>query len=363
MRKKPMKEQTYQYALLAIAVAVLAFMDWGFISDPFRDGRVRYAILGGAGLAAWHLRTAHPFAALFAFYGAFRWILADMGSWGVLEVVMPFLMLFLASEITKNFTLDGFARVVAYVALFQALYALLQVAGAEPWHDLAPKEMNQPDFRGTALGTLGHWTMLSPFVALGLTYFVHSRNWVAAGFCLMAVAVSDSTMGVLSAAAGLGYLAFRKWPRSSCAGALASAAGLAVWYYLEPRGGWLDPNGRLFVWEHAVRVWQMAPLLGHGPGSWMGLYPLWEIPGVMVWAQVHSDLLQVLPEYGALGGLLLASGLIYTAMKLQELPAFVGAWFVLLCVNASANFIFHLAAFGIPAAWVLVVAHRESRYN
>lgn len=363
MRKKTMKEQTYQWALLAIAVAVMALMDWGLIQDPFRDGKVRYALLGAAGVAAWKLREAHPFAALFAFYGAFRWLLADMGSWGVLEVVMPFLMLFLASEFEKNFTVDGFARVVAYLALFQALYALLQVNGVEPWHELAPKDMNQPEFRGTAIGTLGHWTMLSPFVGLGLCYFVHARNWLAAGFCAMAIAVSDSTMGVLATAAGLAYMAFRVWPKLSLAGTFAALAGLGVWYYLEPRGGWLDPNGRLFIWEHAIRVWLQAPVLGHGPGSWMGLYPLWQIPGDLVWAQTHSDFVQVLPEYGALGLLLVAMALIYTALKIHKAPAFIGAWFFLLCTNASANFIFHVAAFGIPAAWLLVVTHRESGYN
>lgn len=354
------KFQWEQIGLVVATLAITCGMDWAVIMDPFRDGKVRYALLAAAGLAAFHLRRANPFAAVFALYGAVLWVWSDMSAFGSLDTLMPFVMFGLALEISRRFTVEGFSNLIGHVALFQACYGLLQIGGIEPWHEIAPKTTWGIEYRGTAIGTLGHYVMLTPFAALGLTYFLHRRKWIRAGICGLVIAISPSTMGVLCALAGTGYLAFRKWPKSSAAAGAAAVAGLAVWYHLEPTGGWLDPNGRLFIWPYAIKAWLQAPWFGFGPGSWSGLYPLWEIPGELQWRQTHSDPLQLLPEYGVVGLAIVAAGLIDAYWRARELPAFLGAWVTVLLVNCSANFIMHLAAFGLPAAWVLTVIYRES---
>lgn len=354
------KFQLQQIGLIVAALAITCGMDFEMLADPFRDGKIRYALLAAAALAAYQLRQANPFAAAFALYGAILWVIGGMASWGMLDTVMPFAMFAIALACVQRFTVEGFAKILAHVALGQSVYGLLQIAGIEPFFNLAPKHSMEIDYRGTAIGTLGHYVMLTPFAALGLVYFLERKKWIRAALCALVIALSPSTMGVLCAAAGVGYLLFRRIPKTMAGVATLAVAGLGIWYYLEPTGGWLDFNGRLFVWPYVVKVWLQAPWFGHGPGTWSGLYPLWEIPGDLQWRSAHSDFLQVLPEYGIFGLAIVALGLCHALVKAQDLPAFLGGWLVVLCTNASANFIMHLAAFGLPAAWVLTVIYRES---
>lgn len=348
----------FSFAFAFCLVLSLVGMDWNNVGDSFREGKMRYAVLTALGLACWRLRRANPFLSAFCFLNGFMWVFNDYNSYGVLDTLMPLTMFFLAVRITDEFTVEGFAKIVAWCAFAQAVYGIAQVLHVDPFLDVAAKAPDLTDFRGKAIGTMGHFTMLAPFVGLGLCYFLSKKKWFPAAVCALCIFLCDSTMGVLSSAAGVWYLAFRYSPkRSLIAGALGVVTLLVAWLAF-PGHSFFALSGRAFVWEYGWYAFTLSPYIGHGPGSWLGLYPVWNVPGSMVWAQVHNEYLQLVVELGVLGlfiaGVTIANGLVKAAAS----APFLGAWLILLCVNSLANFPMHVATFGLVAAWLLVVLER-----
>lgn len=348
------RHSCFSFLFAAALVFCMVGMDWTSVGDEFRYGKLRYTILLAAGLACWRLRRANPFLAAFSFLSAFAWVWFDFNSYGTLEGFLPLAVFFIAVRVTDDFTVEGFAKLVAWCAFAQACYGFLQLAHVEPYLHLSALP-DGTSFAGKMIGTLGHYTMLSPFVGLGVCFFLSRKQWLPAAVCALAVGLADSSMGILSTAAGVGYLAFRIWPRRTLAAGVLAVAGMALAKVLLPDAGFLDLNGRAFLWPYGWRAFTMAPYFGHGPGSWLGLYPVWNVPGGLVWAQLHCEPLQLAVEMGLVGIAFVAAMVLNAFCKVAAAAPFLGAWLVLLCVNSLANFPLHMAPFGLVAAWLLVV--------
>lgn len=347
----PDKETIHHAALIALVFAVLVIPDYGNLGDPFRDGAIRYSCYALSALIFIYLRKANPWLAAFAAWSFFRWVLDDFQSHGFLDCMMLIAVTVYGYEINKFGKNAFFGALIAYIALGQGIYALFQVYGIDPFLNM------EPAFKNRAIGFMGHNTELGPMVALGAVYFFSkARKWEFL-VCMAAVFASDSTMTVLCFLAGCLYVIHRFSRKAAIWTASAgSVLGLAVFLF-KPTLDFFSFTGRMTVWPLALKAWGRSPIIGNGPGGWLGHLYFWGATHDQIgmdWGQVHNDFMQVLVEQGMIGFLIVCFGLYFLMKRAAKTEPYMGAWVVLLCANALGNFPMHLASFGLIAGWLCV---------
>ncbi len=149
--------------------------------------------------------------------------------------------------------------------------------------------------------------------------------------CLLAIAFSQSRMGLISSVTSilllLALLATRQGSRTLSAALLiallAAGVGLTFWIGVEPivsRFASLpaqeslhrQSGGRAAIWKDAVQLIRRHPWLGVGPGGFLTAFT--EVQTVhldQVVDHAHNDYLELTAEYGLLGATLLF-GIIFT---------------------------------------------------
>lgn len=342
--------------VLLLSIAILIGVDPQSGMDAFIFGKVRVAVAGAGILGAVALRWTNALLGLFLAWITYLWVRDGLQGYGATTVLMPWVLVFIAMAVDELVDAERFAMLVSCLGVLQAIYAFFQIAGLDFW---VYQAVEGYEFAGKALGLQGHPTALSPFLALSVCWFVRRRTWIPAAITFAAVVMARSSMGMLSLGAGLAYMLWREKPRLAAVLVLAAAAGLGAWKYVQPMGGPLDLDGRQFLWPYAVEALKVRPLTGVGPGAWAGLYPVWQVPGDHIWRHVHSDILEALIEFGAIGGLLILAGLVVAFDEAGRWGSWMGAWLAVLVVNSAANFTMHLPALGFVGAWLLVVLGRR----
>ncbi len=176
-----------------------------------------------------------------------------------------------------------------------ATFLLLGLAAAFAWGWWALRRARQVDApeRKVLLVAPAALTWLTLFAGLA---FTGSRSALAAALATTAL------QGVLAS------VATRRW-RVSVSGLLAGAVGIgfvAVVGLQQGLGRWLATspfevawNVRLTVYQHCFELWQRAPWLGWGLGSFRDAFPLVSPPGLGVsfW-DAHNQYLELLVTGG-----------------------------------------------------------------
>jgi O-antigen ligase len=225
-------------------------------------------------------------------------------------------------------TVLGVGTLISLYALYQFLTGSDQVLGF----------VKPPAFRGRGSGTFicpnhlaGYLEMLIP-VALAIVILSRrgalARILAAYAALMMAagLAVSVSRGGYLAAGVALCAFAgvlfqnrgFRRyvWAGLMVAVALgaiflATASGPQKRLRLMFAGGQQENAlGRLDLWRPTTRMWLDHPWFGVGPGHFDVRFPAYRPAAIQsrpYWA--HNDYLNVLADWGAVGGLVLAGGL------------------------------------------------------
>lgn len=353
-------EQAVVWAVLLLAFMSLVGIDFWILSDQFREGKFRYLLLGFTVCVTWTLWRCNPFWAVFIGYASIRWILGDYQAHGVMDLLLVTACLVVGDAVRCVARNSAVAKSIAYVALAQGVYGMLQTAGIEPIFQAASGPYAElVTLRDTAIGTLGHPTMLAPFVSLGCLLFFVRKNWIQAAICAAGVAVCGSATGVVALGAGFLYILFRKDWRLAFGAAGLSAIGLAVNWYLHQDSGFFSFTGRLFIWPYGWKAFLEEPIFGWGPGAWLGLYPQWRVADQMRWAQLHNEYLQAAVEYGIVGLGIVLAGVAHLLWKAQRMCPTYGAWICALLAASATNFVFHVTTFGIVAAWLATAIHHH----
>lgn len=349
-----LREWGLQILITGLAVLVLVGMDYTVISDPFRDGKIRYLLIAFAVCQAMSMWKIHPAWALFAAWNSIRWITADFPAHGVVEVLAVPACALVGAWWDRS--CRQVPKVIAAMALLQCVYGMVQMTGWDPFMSV------EQAFVGKPIGTLGHYTMIGPFIALGAMYFLQRvRDWrMLALFVLMSMGVvlTGSTMSILALGAGFLYTAWRKEPATAYGVMALCLMAVGTAYLFRPDAEFFSLTGRQLAWPHGIDAWLAAPLFGHGPGAWSAYLngPLNQASG-MSWPQLHNDFLQLLVEHGVIGFGIVAVGLAMFFRKAQRLCPFYGSAAVVLCTNALGNFPMHMACFGLVAGWLAVRVH------
>lgn len=367
-----MKLEHLSYKLFQITLgllAVLAICGVDFVpnsiaaaEDMFRNGQARYLCLAIGLCVTWVLIACHPAWALFWGWSWVRWVLGDWQTYGMLDVVMIGGCLIVGDAVRWTFRREDVLRVLAWLAVVQATFCFIQLAGYDSIFAFKGR------FENEAIGTLGHFTMVGSFIGLGSIIFATRRkespaNLALAGILFIAVVACHSTMALVGTVAGLWYLVWRKNRMRAYLGGIIAINILATLRHFYPNAAAWSFSGRLNIWPYVVEQWLKRPIIGHGPGSWYGGLPTYGIPETIPekWYQAHNDFLQVLPEQGLIGLAIVIVGLAVFYHKANKLPPVYGALATALCVSALGNFIFHMVCFGLIGAWIASAVHHHAK--
>lgn len=369
----PLDKATFRFLTMTFAaLAVLSLVGYDFLAftgpgkeDPFRNGQARYMMLAAGGLVTWALMRCNPFWALFWGYSAVLWIVGDWAWYGMMDLVCIGGCLVVGDAVRCFFEPKTVIRWFAWLAALQAAYVLLQVSGL----DLLLAANFVGRFHNEALGTLGHFTLVGAFVGLGAVVFFEAglremRNLAGFLLCMAAVVACHSTMAILGTAAGIWYVLLRRDLALTAMSTYFGGAGLALFWWYRPSAEFFGFSGREVVWPYVVRAWLESPIFGRGPGYWAGALPTQGIQGVAQarWYQAHNDFLQVLPEQGALGLLIVLVGLAFLFRAAHRMSPVFGAVALAICVGSLGNFLMHVVCFGVIASWIACsVHHHEMR--
>jgi len=196
-----------------------------------------------------------------------------------------------------------------------ATFLLLGLAAAFAWGWWALRRARQVEApeRKVLLVAPAALAWLALFAGLA---FTGSRSALAAGLAttalqgvLAAVAARRwhlSVSGVLVAAVGVGFVAV-----------LGLQQGLGRWLATSPfEVAW---NVRLTVYEHSFELWQRAPWLGFGLGSFRDAFPLVSPPGLgaSFW-DAHNQYLQLLVTGGLAACALVATSAVLILARLSR---------------------------------------------
>ncbi len=204
---------------------------------------------------------------------------------------------------------------------------------------------------GKPFGNLSNNTLMGAFMAslLPIALAKWSR-WEVALLTLVCLAC-DSTMTIVAMVGGIGaYIWFKHtWRALSVMVPMVMAAiTIMLLISILPNHDAFNFNGRLPVWAQAWHWIQQRPT-GWGPGAWLGLDTRWNVQYHELWAQLHSDWLQLLFEGGfpALGLCIIFTIHVFTRSK----PMWLGCYAALI-VNCLANFPLHF----FPTAFLMALA-------
>jgi putative inorganic carbon (HCO3(-)) transporter len=220
-------------------------------------------------------------------------------------------------------------RAISGAGTVLALVAVLQAVGVDPFHWVGWAS-SHPGERMRVYGTLGNPNFVAAYLgaslcltlgeAVSASGAVQRRAWAVAvvlQFGALAATRSWGSLLALGAAAlSLGWTRTPKpGPGARGWGASLLAALAVAMLLLAVRERSLSTvlAGRLYLWEVAARHVAEAPVFGHGPGSFVTLWPSWEAEHwergasaeqqrfVAVQDHAHFDYLEWLLELGLVG--------------------------------------------------------------
>jgi O-antigen ligase len=220
-------------------------------------------------------------------------------------------------------------RSIAGAGSVLALVAVLQAVGVDPFQ-WAGWASNHPGERMRIYGTLGNPNFVAAYLgaslcltlgeAVSAASAVQRRAWaVAAVIQFVALAATRSWGSLLALGAAALSLMWTRAPSVQLGARKWGAALLAVLtvavllFAVRERSLSTVLAGRLYLWEVSAPYVADSPAFGHGPGSFVTLWPAWESAHwergasaeqqrfVAVQDHAHFDYLEWLLEMGVVG--------------------------------------------------------------
>ena len=281
----------------------------------------------------------------FALYAIGRYLTCDIEYVGRQELIQVLVYTFLFLAILNNACHQDMVLTLSFTLIAVAMAAASYAVGQYATHSThiwwlpatEPGRASGPFF--SADHFCGFLEMLLPMVlALIIVGRIKPLTRVLLGYCflvmLAGVGVTFSRGGWIAAAVGvlvvlgilLGHRHHRKFAALSLV-VLASGGGASLYawitritafnnHLIDPAGGVnTDIYTRLQVWAAARRMWLDHFWWGVGPGHFNEYFNEYRPPEIQMRAGwVHSDYLNVLTDWGLVGGLLVLSGLVLLAL-------------------------------------------------
>jgi O-antigen ligase len=414
--------------ILALVMAQVVFAPLAFGAVDAWAFHVLLALAMGV-LVLWGVRVwAHPKPRLlwpplgwvvvaFMLYAVARYFTADIEYIARLEAVQVLMFGFLFFAGLNNLRgqeeISAVSAALIAVGTFSACYAVAQLLNHsnQVWNLVSP-------YIGRASGTYispnnlaGLLAMLLP---LALAYLLVGKVNIVArillGYAALAMsaglAVTFSRGGYLAAAAGVILLLVvllghgnHRWKAALLLVVVLASGGFFVSQYLSKTIGYMrrvakpeaenalavmDTSSRLMMWGAAARMWQDHPWTGVGPAHFD--YRFREYRPEMMQARpdrVHNDYLNLLADWGVVGGVLVLAGISIFVFSLRKtwphvrreendfgsgqsnrFAFFIGAvgGLTALAVHSLFDFNLHIPANALAGVVLLALVTSNARY-
>jgi hypothetical protein len=350
--------ETWRHKLKVFGICLSIFLATTFVDyvhqkDIFNFGKLRIVLLLSA-IPLYLAAKKHVgvFIALFLGFMLCSWVQHGYQLYGTFDIIMAPATVFLAAYLTR-LPSKSFAAALTWAGVFESVFALLQTRGIyplfrvlEPWGQFKP------------IGTIGQETWLGAFLIAALPAALWTKRYWQAALIFICCLTTKSSMTYGSAGIVIFFFLSARYKWWKVAGVSAMAVALLLFAaYLKDKYFFLsliDPNGRLYIWSKAVEAWRQNLIIGGGPGWFGGFYQPTNnllLNGVRV-KQVHCEPLELLVEYGLVGGSLLVGAIGSFIAKFRL------SWHHITCVailfNSVGNFPIHQVGTALifMAAWI-----------
>ncbi len=267
-------------------------------------------------------------------------------------------------------------KAIVLSGVASGMYAILQVAGMDPFFKYAPGiDGSLP------IAFLGQTTKYGAFMAICFGIALAYDYMLLASFlCVMAL-MSGSSM-TMAAIFAVIVVRSRRWNYGITLSKLflfSPLLVLSVGYLIFPKAMIFFSHGRSEIWKATLSAWWNGQrLFGFGPGSFRVLFAENFQPasthGMGIFIQAHNDYVQAIFEFGIPGLVVLGLFLVccfsyYRAflerpkLSIKKSQVAAECAFVAISVNALANFPFQLAPHylvGIMSLCILLKSLKDS---
>lgn len=152
------------------------------------------------------------------------------------------------------------------------------------------------DFRNVS-GTFGNPTNLGAYLAVCLP-FAFRRKYLWGLPLLIAIYLTGSASAALGAATAIiVYLFLKNKKIGITIFIILLIAGLT---FVKYNPNFLDPSGKIEIWQTALKNWRMNWLIGFGPGSFEAF--IYHMPNIGIWwTRTHNLIVHILHNFGVIG--------------------------------------------------------------
>ena len=321
----------YMPVLLAGIVFLIINTAFKSSGDPFRDGKLNFLIPAMCLYGVYFIyKKINRIIAAAMSICVIHWALLGSQLYGLMFVAGSICVLIVSYKIAEKKELAmNLLRVTIWI---QVIYGISQLLGAHIWAD------KMPYFGSLAYGSIGHPTGYGIFLGILFPMAFYYFSFFECLVLIALILINFKAVPILALVSGFFYLSWRELGNKVLVAFMPVVAGLALCSYLFPEIKFFSFDGRFFIWGEA---WRNLNLIGHGPGSWFGLYQNWGINYHNIWDYLHNDWLQLLFECG-LGVFIIC---VYGFIKLSiTLPKQYGMSLFIMGVGAMGEFPFHIAS-------------------
>lgn len=344
-------DRFFERGILALVLAILIFAPLAMGAVGAWEYFVVQALVMGV-LLLWALRVALTPVKLFwptlcwpvlafALYAIARYLTADIEFVARFEMIQTLLYAFLFFAIINNLTSRDCSQVVSLVLAFLAAgiscYAIWQFMthSTRVWNEVSP-------YSGRATGTYISPNNFSCFLEMTmpvtLAFLLAGRVKALTRICLcyallimgFALAVTFSRGGWIASGVGIisvlvMLLCHRKHRIAAFVVLAVLSAGLAVFVtnYLSHTFGYInrvqslsadekmDMDSRAELWRVAERMWMDHFWFGAGPAHFDFRFRQYRPENIQARPdRAHNDYLNLLADWGAIGGIIVAAGML-----------------------------------------------------
>ena len=275
----------------------------------------------------------------------------------------------LVSVTSINFTKEEIKltfNIMAWIGFIMAIYCILQSMRLEQFYRVAVEiEATKYTPKHWIGGTLGHPTIVSPFIAMIIPIVIYLRKWIMAVGMFIAVILTSSQIGIGAMIVSLLFLIAtkgRKYLICSVLFFVLVTGTFAVCYYKIPEvRSFACDSGRFDVWKLIVQdinepiskeAENKYTYTGFGPGAYEYIFPLKHKSNMF---QAHNDYLELGYNIGIIGFILFLSSIFYVWYKNFSLKAIwkgkvdkyrmtLLSSFLCILICAGGTFVFQLGA-------------------
>lgn len=261
-------------------------------------------------------------------------------------------------ELSKE-DIDRFLKVIFYCGFIMSCYMALQALKLDQFYYPLIKHEGEMPPAASIGGTLGHPTIVSPFVALCLPIALYFKKYLHAVLMGLMVLMTKSDIAIGAMAITLSFIYLDK---RIFAGLLIALAIVFLFMYSK---GKINDNGRFDNWKQIITDMrnplvktrpEKYSLTGMSPGSFFYTYHTRHNQKKEAFYQAHNEYLEVFYDMGLSGLVILLCGIFgiikENINRTSRYRKYLLGSLVCVCICAGGTFTWHIAPIALFSCFI-----------